>query len=224
VAELAPAERDAGGPLRRFLSGAAREHGVLLVGGTIPVADGSPAERPRAACFLYAEDGSELARYDKIHLFDVELPDAQRHYRESDTYAHGERLVCVPTRCGLLGLGVCYDLRFPEMFRALGERGMDVLALPSAFTRLTGAAHWHVLLRARAIENQVYVVAAGQGGRHSATRETWGGSAIIDPWGRVLASVAEGEAVISAAVDPAALAEVRARLPVRAHRRIYAAD
>ncbi len=177
------------------------------------------ARTRRASC--YAEDGSELARYDKIHLFDVELPDAQRCYRESDSYAPGEQLVCAPTACGMLGLGVCYDLRFPEMFRALGQRGMDVLALPSAFTRVTGAAHWHVLLRARAIENQVYVIAPDQGGRHSATRETWGGSAIIDPWGRVLASAASGEAVIVAEVDAALLRDVRERLPVRAHQRFY---
>ena len=143
VSALAGAERDPAGPLRSFLAATAREHGILLVGGTIPVAGEAPAERPRAACFLYAEDGSELARYDKIHLFDVDLPDVQRRYRESDSYAPGERLVCAPTACGMLGLGVCYDLRFPEMFRALGQRGMDVLALPSAFTRLTGEAHWH---------------------------------------------------------------------------------
>ena len=221
VGVLAGAERDPAGPLRSFLAATAREHGILLVGGTIPVAGEAPAERPRAACFLYAEDGSELARYDKIHLFDVDLPDVQRRYRESDSYAPGERLVCAPTACGMLGLGVCYDLRFPEMFRALGQRGMDVLALPSAFTRLTGEAHWHVLLRSRAIENQVYVIAPDQGGRHSATRETWGGSAIIDPWGRVLASAASGEAVIAAEVDAAVLRDVRERLPVRAHQRFY---
>ncbi|HQY69461.1 MAG TPA: carbon-nitrogen hydrolase family protein [Pseudomonadales bacterium] len=218
---LAGAERDSAGPLRSFLAATAREHGILLVGGTIPVAGEAPGARPHAACFLYAEDGSELARYDKIHLFDVDLPDAQRRYRESDSYAPGERLVCAPTACGMLGLGVCYDLRFPEMFRALGQRGMDVLALPSAFTRLTGEAHWHVLLRARAIENQVYVIAPDQGGRHSATRETWGGSVIIDPWGRVLASAASGEAVIAAEVDAAVLRDARERLPVRAHQRFY---
>jgi len=221
VSALAAAERGPAGPLRSFLAASAREHGIVLVGGTIPVAGDAPGERPRAACFLYGEDGSELARYDKIHLFDVELPDAQRSYRESDGYAPGERLVCAPTPCGMLGLGVCYDLRFPEMFRALGQRGMDVLALPSAFTRVTGEAHWHVLLRARAIENQVFVIAPDQGGRHSATRETWGGSAIVDPWGRVLASAASGEAVITALLDPAALREARERLPVRAHQRFY---
>jgi len=221
VGALAAAERDPAGPLRSFLAATAREHGILLVGGTIPVAGEEPGALPRAACFLYGEDGSELARYDKIHLFDVELADAQRSYRESDSYAPGERLVCVPTACGKLGLGVCYDLRFPEMFRALGQRGMDVLALPSAFTRVTGEAHWHVLLRARAIENQIYVIAPDQGGRHSATRETWGGSAIIDPWGRVLASAASGEAVIVAEVDAAVLRDARERLPVRAHQRFY---
>lgn len=222
IAEIARAECDPGGPLRSFLAALAREHGITLVGGTIPVADAHAPGRVRAACFVLDSGGNEIARYDKIHLFDVDLPDAQRSYRESDTFEAGEDLVCVPGACGKIGLAVCYDLRFPGMFLALAALGMGVLVLPSAFTRLTGEAHWHVLLRARAIENQVYVIAANQGGRHSATRETWGGSVIVDPWGSVLASAAGGESVVVADIDPQARVRAAARIPVAAHRRFGA--
>lgn len=224
IATIAQAERDGAGPLRSFLATTARRHGIVLVGGTIPVADARLPGRVRAACFVHDADGREIGRYDKIHLFDVDLPDQQRSYRESDTVEAGEQLVCVPGEYGMLGLGVCYDLRFPGMFLALADLGMSVLALPSAFTRLTGEVHWHVLLRARAIEHQVYVIAANQGGRHSATRETWGGSAIIDPWGSVLACASSGEAVVLAGIDPAVRARVAARIPVAAHRRFGAAS
>ncbi len=219
---LGVAERHPGGPLRSFLAVQARRHRVYLVGGTIPIAGADAL--PRAACLLYGDDGSELARYDKIHLFDVDLPDAQRSYRESAFYTHGAEVVSAMTPLGLLGLAVCYDLRFPELFRVLFQRGADVLALPSAFTHMTGEAHWHVLLRARAIENQAFVIASAQGGRHSAQRATGGGSVIIDPWGRVLASAASGAQFISADLDPGMLAELRARLPVRSHQRIYVPD
>jgi deaminated glutathione amidase len=222
--QLALAERQPDGPIRRFLADAARRHGIILVGGTVPVADVDGSGLPRAACFVHDEDGREIARYDKMHLFDVDLPDAQRSYRESASYAAGTEVVSVATSIGMLGLAVCYDLRFPELFRVLRQRGMALLALPSAFTRLTGAAHWQVLLRARAIENQVYVIAPDQGGRHTPTRETYGGSVIIDPWGRVLGSAAQGEAVVTAEVDARVLADVRARLPVHAHQRIYVPD
>lgn len=221
-AALGFAERHPDGPLRSFLAVQARRHRVYLVGGTIPITGADAL--PRAACLLYGEDGSELARYDKIHLFDVDLPDAQRSYRESAFYAPGAEVVSAMTPLGLLGLAVCYDLRFPELFRVLFQRGADVLALPSAFTRMTGEAHWQVLLRARAIENQAFVIASAQGGRHSAQRETWGGSAIIDPWGRVLASAASGAQLISADLDPGILEELRVRLPVRLHQRIYVPD
>ncbi|MCG3169101.1 MAG: Deaminated glutathione amidase [Pseudomonadales bacterium] len=218
-AEVGCAECSADGPLRAFLAASAREHGIVLVGGTVPVADARAPGRVRAACFVYDRSGREIARYDKIHLFDVDLPDAQRSYRESDTIEPGEDPVCVPGPCGTLGLGVCYDLRFPALFLALAERGMDVLALPSAFTRVTGEAHWHVLVRARAIENQVHVIAPNQGGRHSPTRETWGGTVIVDPWGRVLASAAGGEAVVVADIDPQERACAAARIPLARQRR-----
>ncbi|MFM7785548.1 MAG: carbon-nitrogen hydrolase family protein, partial [Gammaproteobacteria bacterium] len=219
---LGSAERGEGGPLRAFLSGLARAHGIWLVGGTIPVL--GEGERPRAACILYAPDGSERARYDKIHLFDVDLPDRQGSYRESDRIEPGTRIVTADTPFGVLGLAICYDLRFPEFFRVQFQRGMTLMVLPSAFTRITGEAHWHALLRARAIENQCWVVAPNQGGRQSATRESYGGSVIVDPWGRVLASAGTGEAVLLAPLDPAVHAEARGRLPVDAHQRLRVPD
>lgn len=170
--------------------------------------------------FLISPEGALLASYDKIHMFDIDLPGGES-YRESANYQPGETAVVSDLPWGRIGLTICYDLRFPALYRALAESGASFLTVPSAFTRKTGEAHWHVLLRSRAIENQVYVIAPDQGGRHSATRETWGGSAIIDPWGRVLASAASGEAVIAAEVDAAVLRDARERLPVRAHQRFY---
>lgn len=219
---LGAAERGPEPPLRGFLAAQARLHGIWLIGGTIPVlADDG---RAHAACLLFAPDGSEAARYDKMHLFDVDLPDDQGRYRESDQCAPGAGVCTVAAGPTRLGLAVCYDLRFPEQFRLMFQRGVDLVVLPSAFTRVTGAAHWHVLLRARAIENQCYIVAPDQGGEHSPQRVTWGGSVIIDPWGRVLASAATGEAVITADWDAAVLVETRARLPVRAHQRLRLLD
>ena len=215
-AALGAAERFADGPLRCFLAAQARRHRVFLVGGTIPITGADAL--PRAACLLYGPDGAELARYDKLHLFDVDLPDAQRCYRESAFYAPGAEVVSALTPCGLLGLAVCYDLRFPEMFRVLFQRGADVLALPSAFTRMTGEAHWHVLLRARAIENQCYLMAPAQGGRHPSGRVTWGHTMIIDPWGEILACRDEGPGLVIADLDPARIAAVRESLPALRHR------
>jgi nitrilase len=219
---LGAAERGGEGPLRRFLAGLARRHGIWLVGGTIPLSDAG--ERPRAACLLFDPEGVERARYDKMHLFDVDLPDAQQSYRESARMSPGDRIVTAETPFGVLGLAVCYDLRFPEMFRVQFQRGMSLLVLPSAFTRLTGEAHWHVLLRARAIENQCWVVAPNQGGLQTATRECYGGSVIIDPWGTVLASASTGEAVLVAEPDTAMLEALRRRLPVAAHQRVRVPD
>jgi len=219
---IGAAERTPEGPLRRFLAGLARRHGIWLVGGTVPVSDAG--ERPRAACLLLDPAGIERERYDKMHLFDVDLPDAQRSYRESARFSPGEKIVTAETPFGLLGLAVCYDLRFPEMFRVQFQRGMRVLVLPSAFTRMTGEAHWHVLLRARAIENQCWVVAPNQGGRQTPTRECYGGSVIIDPWGSVLATAATGEAVLVAEPDPRMHEDLRRRLPVDAHQRIRVPD
>jgi len=221
--ELGAAERTPQGPLRSFLADTARHCGIALVGGTIPIA-ADDGRRVRAASLLVDADGRERARYDKMHLFDVDLPDGVGAYRESATVEPGERIVCAELPFARLGLAVCYDLRFPELFRVQARRGMELLVLPSAFTAHTGEAHWHVLLRARAIENQCWVIAPNHGGRASATRLNWGGSAIIDPWGRVLASAATGEAVLVAELDPRVLATARERLPVAAHRRVEVPD
>ena len=217
---LAGAERDSAGPLRSFLAATAREHGILLVGGTIPVAGEAPGARPHAACFLYAEDGSELARYDKIHLFDVNLAGGES-YRESNTYKPGEVAITADLPWGRLGLTICYDLRFPALYRALASAGAHFLSVPAAFTKQTGEAHWHVLLRARAIETGSFVFAAAQGGRHENGRDTYGHSLIVDPWGRVLAEGGTDPAVVIAEIDVEEVARVRARIPSLEHGRRF---
>jgi predicted amidohydrolase len=169
------------------------------------------------------EQGEQVARYDKLHLFDVEVGDNQGRYCESDDFAHGSRIVVVDTPVGRLGLTVCYDLRFPELYGALRDAGAELISVPAAFTALTGAAHWQILVRARAIETQCYLLAAGQGGSHPGGRETFGHSAIVDPWGRVLAEQARGEAVLQAGRDAAEQAAIRQRMPVSRHKRFFAA-
>ena len=225
-------EKEGEGPIQDFLAGQAAQHGIFLVGGTIPLItrpgrrEGDPDwligdGRVRPTCLVYDAGGRRIARYDKIHLFDVEVEDRQAAYSESRSYEPGEELVTVPTPAGLLGLSVCYDLRFPELYRALFHRGAELVTVPSAFTYVTGQAHWESLLRARAIENQCYVIAAGQGGRHNDKRETWGHSMVIDPWGRILAEVAEpGEGIAVAEIDPAQVAEVRRRMPIASQVRL----
>ncbi|SFR51986.1 nitrilase [Marinobacter daqiaonensis] len=211
------------GPIRQFLAEQARKHGLWIVGGSLPIAarpDGSPIEgRVRASCVVVDDQGREVARYDKIHLFDAMVEDSQGQYRESDTFEPGDSLVAVDTPAGRLGLSICYDLRFPKMFRLLREKEVDWISLPSAFTWHTGDAHWHPLVRARAIENQVWVVAPGQGGQNSERRRTYGHSMIVDPWGGVVKELAEGAGVISTELNLDYLAEVRKRMPVWEHRR-----
>ncbi len=163
--KLAVAEPDGAGPIQDFLAEMAQRHGIYLVGGTIPLRGADP-QRVRAACLLHGPDGRRLARYDKIHLFDVEVADGGERYRESASIEPGNAVVTVDTELGCIGLAVCYDLRFPELFRALLARGAEILVLPSAFTETTGAAHWHLLCRARAVENLCYLLAPGQGGQH----------------------------------------------------------
>lgn len=206
-----------------WVAAAAVRHGLWIVAGTLPAArrpDGSPvAERVRAASLVFDDQGQLRARYDKLHMFDVDVADAQGQYRESSYLEPGDRLVVVDTPVGRLGLSVCYDLRFPELYRRLTEAGAELVAVPSAFTYVTGEAHWQTLLQARAIENQLYVLGANQGGVHSPRRQTWGHSQIIDPWGSVLASWSTGPGLALAALDPQQLAERRARMPVLQHRR-----
>lgn len=203
----------------------ARELDLWIVAGTLPAAnrgDGElvPGGRVRSACHVIDSDGEVVARYDKIHLFDVEIDDAEGRYCESATIEPGNEPVCVNTPVGRLGLSVCYDLRFPELFRALADQGAELVTVPAAFTQLTGAAHWQVLLRARAIENQLYVIGAAQAGMHSATRTTFGHSQIVDPWGRVLAERHEQTpGVIVAERDADAQLTLQKRMPIRDHRR-----
>jgi nitrilase len=210
--------------IRAFLAQQARSLGLWIVGGSMPLAqrpDGSDiADRVRATCLVFDDQGTEVARYDKIHLFDAMVEDAHGQYRESDTFEPGDQVVTVDTPAGKLGLAICYDLRFPELFRALRAEGVDWICLPSAFTWQTGDAHWHPLIRARAIENQVWVVAPGQGGQNSSRRRTYGHSLICDPWGRIVAEIGEGPGVVSAELDTAQVENLRTRMPVWEHRRL----
>jgi predicted amidohydrolase len=198
----------------------ARELGVWLLPGTIvcTASDGRLANRS----LLIAPDGSVRARYDKIHMFDVDLPGGES-YRESATYRPGEEAVTAALPWGTLGMTVCYDVRFPKLYLALGHAGADFIAVPSAFTRQTGTAHWHVLLRARAIETGCYVLAAAQCGEHPGKRLTYGHSLIVDPWGVVLADGGETPGFVTAEIDPAKVGAARRAIPSLAHERLFAA-
>lgn len=221
--KLAVAEPDGAGPIQDFLADTACRHGIHLIGGTIPLRGADP-QRVRAACLLHGPDGQRLARYDKIHLFDVDVGESAaggERYRESASIEPGQTVVTVNTELGCIGLAVCYDLRFPELFRALLARGAQILVLPSAFTETTGAAHWHLLCRARAVENLCYLVAPGQGGLHDNGRRTYGHSLIASPWGEVLAErIQMGEGTACATIDLAAMERVRERFPALQHRRL----
>ncbi len=211
-------EADGSGPMQDFLAQQAARHGVWLVGGTVPLV-AQTADKVRAACLVYNNHGKRVARYDKIHLFDVSLEETREQYTESLTIESGNTVVVIDSPVGRLGLAVCYDLRFPELFRLLLGQGMEVLALPAAFTAPTGRAHWEILVRARAIENLCYVVAAAQGGYHLNGRETHGDSLIADPWGMVLDRQPRGSGVIVADVDLARLHKTRRTFPTIDHIR-----
>ena len=211
------AEADGAGPVQDFLAARARELDLWLVAGSVSLAGGAGG-RSAQACLVYDAQGERVARYDKIHLFDVELPERGESYRESAHMAPGSQVVVVATPAGVLGLSICYDVRFPELYRQLVARGAQWLVVPAAFTAATGEAHWEPLLRARAIENLCCVVASGQSGEHANGRRTWGHSMIIDYWGRILAELPEGEGVISAAIDLAAQTQARRSFPALTHR------
>lgn len=216
--KLAVREVEGEGPIQAFLAEQAARHRLWLVGGTIPLRTDSDDNRVRAACLLYDDRGRQVARYDKVHLFDVQVVGSAERYAESATIEPGDRYLVADTPFGRLGLAVCYDLRFPEQFRAMVDRGMDILALPAAFTATTGQAHWETLLRARAIENQCYVIASAQGGRHANGRETHGDSLIIDPWGEILDRLPQGPGVVLAKFDRQRLESIRRQFPVLEHR------
>jgi nitrilase len=214
---LAAREEAGQGPIQAFLADAAKRHGLWLVGGSIPTfAD--DRTKLRNTCLVFDAGGCQAARYDKIHLFGFHK--GEEHYDEAATIEAGGQPVAFDTPWGRAGLGICYDLRFPELFRALGE--IDLLILPAAFTETTGRAHWELLLRARAVENQCYVVASAQGGRHPNGRMTHGNSMIVGPWGEVLARLDKGEGVAFAELSADRLAEVRASLPALQHRTLKA--
>jgi len=216
---LGQQERDGAGRLQSFLSATAARYGIWLVGGTIPLATRDPG-RVRAACLVFDGHGERVARYDKIHLFDVDVPDTDEMYRESATIEPGDNILVIDSPCGRLGVAVCYDLRFPELFRHMLAGGVELLAIPAAFTAATGKAHWATLVRARAIENLAYVIAAAQGGGHANGRETYGRSMILDPWGSVLDQLPRGAGFICCPLDRDAQASVRRSFPVLEHRRL----
>ena len=210
---LAARERDGAGPIQDFLAGAARAHGIWLVGGSIPLFADDPGKL-RNSCLVFSPDGRRVARYDKIHLFGFRK--GAEAYDEAATIERGDTVVAFDSPLGRIGLAICYDLRFPELFRAMGA--VDLLVLPAAFTETTGRAHWELLLRARAVENQCHVLAAAQGGLHPTGRMTHGNSMVVDPWGEVLARMDKGDGVVLADLDPLRGAEVRASLPALKHR------
>ncbi|WP_274599911.1 carbon-nitrogen hydrolase family protein [Chromatium okenii] len=217
--QLALRESDGNGPLQAFLARVAKQQRIWLVGGTIPMVANDP-QKARAACLVYNDQGERVARYDKVHLFDVTLPGADERYHESATIENGTQTLVLDSPFGRLGVVVCYDLRFPELFRTLLDQGVEVVAIPAAFTAITGKAHWETLVRARAIENLAYVVAAAQGGFHLNGRETHGHSMIVDPWGTVLAQVPRGRGFICSAIDREYQESIRRNFPTIHHRRL----
>jgi len=215
--KVAVREVEGEGPQQAFLERMAREHAVWIIGGTVPLATGDPG-RVRSASLVFGPDGRRVARYDKIHLF--AFSHGEERYDEGRTIEPGASPVAFDAPCGTIALSVCYDLRFPELYRSFDR--LALIVVPSAFTAVTGAAHWHVLLKARAIENQCYVLAAAQGGMHANGRRTYGHSVLIDPWGEVLAELDQGPGVIVGDIDPARIAQVRSDLPALSHRRLRA--
>jgi predicted amidohydrolase len=215
--KLAVAEAAGHGRIQTFLAAQSRQNGLWLIGGTLPIRAEAP-DRARNACCVFAPDGTLEARYDKIHLF--RFDNGRESYDEARVLEAGVEPVAVQTGALRVGLSICYDLRFPELYRALCRPPCDVLSVPAAFTYTTGRAHWELLLRARAVENQCYVLAAAQGGTHENGRRTWGHSMIVDPWGEVRAVLAEGEGIVLGEVDAQRIASVRTQLPALAHRRL----
>lgn len=211
--KVAVAEPLGQGPIQDFMAGLAKELGIWLIGGTLPLASSDPLKVVNTT-LVYSPQGESAGRYDKIHLFG--FSQGNESYNESKTIVPGKNLGVLDAPFGKVGMSVCYDLRFPELFRAMGP--VSLIVLPAAFTYTTGQAHWEILLRARAIENQCYVLAAAQGGMHPNGRRTWGHSMLIDPWGTVKSVLAEGEGVVTGEIDPAFMEGVRQSLPALKHR------
>lgn len=218
MAKVAVREKPNQGVIQTFLSKTAHKYKIWLVGGSIPLVANTP-DKVLNSCLVFDEYGEQVARYDKIHLFNLNLGNEQ--YHEGRTIEPGNKVVVVDSPFGRIGLAICYDLRFPELFRAMGN--VDIIVLPSAFTETTGKMHWEVLVRARAVENLAYVVAAAQGGYHLSGRETHGNSMIVDPWGRVLDRLPRGSGVVISAVNPSYQNSLRASLPALSHRTLQIA-
>jgi nitrilase len=211
--KVAAKEVEGKGPIQEFLSNTAKKHQIWLIGGTVPLKCSSP-DKVRNSCLVYNDQGEQVARYDKIHLFGLDL--GNEHYHEENTIEAGDAVKVVDTPFGKIGLSVCYDLRFPELYRAMGD--VSMIVVPSAFTDTTGKAHWEPLIRARAIENLCYVIASAQGGYHISGRETHGNSMIIDPWGVVLDRLPRGSGVVIATMNPNYQMSIRKSLPALKHR------
>jgi deaminated glutathione amidase len=215
VDKVAHAEQFDAGPIQAFMAGIAREHRIWLVGGTLPMIAPEP-DKVLNTTLVYDPDGEHVIRYDKIHLFS--FTKGEESYDEARTIVHGTSVATFDAPFGRVGLSVCYDLRFPELYRAMGE--CSLILMPAAFTYTTGKAHWEILLRARAIENQCYVLAAAQGGQHPNGRRTWGHSMLIDPWGEVKALLPEGEGIVVGEIDAGHMQRVRENLPALKHRKL----
>lgn len=214
--KIKASEQPGSGPIQRFLSATAKKHRIWLIGGSVPLV-ASQANKVRNACLVYDDKGNLVARYDKIHLFGLDL--GNEHYREEDTIEAGNQVVTLDSPFGRIGLSICYDLRFPELYRAMQQ--VDLLVVPAAFTETTGKAHWESLIRARAIENLCYVLAPAQGGYHLSGRETHGNSMIVDPWGVILDRLPRGSGLVLATMNPGYQTSLRNSLPVLKHRTIF---
>lgn len=208
-------EEEGDGPIQRFLSKTAKKNKVWIIGGTVPLVSNSP-RKVRNSTLVYDAKGQQVARYDKIHLFGFDL--GTEHYHEEDTIESGDEIVVVETPFGKIGLSTCYDLRFPELYRAMGD--VDIIVVPSAFTETTGKAHWETLVRARAIENICYVIAPAQGGYHLSGRETHGNSMVVDPWGVILDRLPRGSGIVMANINTQYQDSLRKSLPALKHKTI----
>jgi predicted amidohydrolase len=224
--ELGLAEKTKSGPIRKFLSGLARDFGLYIIAGSLPTtaanAQGQTPEKNKVftRSIVYSPAGDEVSFYDKIHLFDVEVDDSEGNYRESDSFSAGSQAVVVKLLQHQLGLSICYDLRFPELYRELRQLGAEIMCVPAAFTYVTGRAHWQVLLRARAIETQCFILAANQGGQNTSTRSTWGHSCIVSPWGEIIGQLDFGAGLVVAELDFDRLKKIRKDMPIAEHQRL----
>jgi len=215
--KVSVSEKYGDGKIQSFLSDCAKKYNTWIVGGTIPIACENKT-KVRAACIVYNDNGNAVARYDKIHLFDATLSETES-YLESDTTEPGNSIVLVDTPCGKLGLAVCYDIRFPTLFTELMNRGAEIIAIPAAFTVKTGEAHWKLLARARAVDTFSYIIGAAQSGTHANSRQTYGHTLIVDPWGTVCSEIIElGNAIAYAVIDLNTLREIRKSIPVMEHQ------